>query len=247
MSKLFYVPADNITGNRIIIKDKEAHHIKNVLRFKEKNRITTFDENGREYAGIIEKILPKQIIVKIISSKQQPSYKLPPITLAIAIPKKQKMDYIIEKCTELGAKTIMPMITKRTLPAADNKYLRWTKIAQQTSKQCSRVIPINIGKPSDFKEILNNVKDYEIALILHLGSDRLSLNEAIKNWQAGPLLVLIGPEGDFTPEEIDLAEKAGCISVDLGPLILKVDTAALAVLSILNYEFRNKGARSSTG
>ena len=165
-------------------------------------------------------------------------------TLIQAIPKKDKMDYIVEKATELGVERIIPVVTARTIPdwsepkkSAESE--RWRKISLETAKQCGRVDIPEIGSIVGMEEAIKYIGPvYDLKLIAALSDKAVRLKDALKSCHAGKVAVAIGPEGDFTPEEVALSEKNGFKVVDLGPRVLKSDTAGLAALAAINYEYQ---------
>ncbi len=240
----FFVPKDAITSNRIIISGKEAHHILDVMRLKELDKVVAFDGSGKEYIGFIKEIKHKSLIMEIVETRRYSGKYLFKITLIQAIPKKDKMDYIVEKSTELGVHSIQPVVTARTVIKWDERKRsanvdRWRRIAIEASKQCGRAdVPI-IDIVRKFDDVIKDKTDYDLSLIATLSNDSIKLRDALKGFKGGKLAIAIGPEGDFTPEEINRAKEAKFELVDLGTRVLKSDTAGPAVLAILNYELSN--------
>ena len=238
----FYCPKENIYKNQIIVDDKkEAHHILNVMRLGLNDRLAIFDGEGNEFTGSIEKIEKDRLSVKIDKSKKAISKKVQ-VTLACAMPKQERFDYIIEKTTELGIAKIIPLKTERTIVNFDKKRLEskiehWRNIAIAAAKQCGNNYLPQIEKIKTFSEVLSDIGDYDLMIIPCLIGKRKSLKQLLTNLKPKRILVLIGPEGDFTDDEIRLAIKKGCKPVSLGENVLRVDTAAIFVSSILNYLF----------
>jgi 16S rRNA (uracil1498-N3)-methyltransferase len=165
------------------------------------------------------------------------------ITLAQALPKKQKFDTVIEKATELGVEKIIPLITERTivrLNAADykQKKSRWEAIAISAAKQSGRTkIPV-VAAPQAFLDFLPCLKNFDLGLIFCLEPQAQPLKEILRQKaKQKNVLALIGPEGDFSPQETEQALNYGAIAASLGRLVLKTDTASIAVLSILTYAY----------
>lgn len=239
----YYVSPQDVRGNRIYIKGPEAHHIVHVMRLTVGDTVIIFDDTGNEYVATIEKKSRGDLVAMIKEMRCMKETKAFKITLAQALPKGNKMDYIIQKCTELGIETIIPLLTARTIITLDEKKKlsrqdRWRKIAREASKQCGRVALPQIGEPKRFEEVLTSVKDFDLSIIPCLEGKRKDLKSLLRGNKSDGVIVFIGPEGDFTTEEIRMAEKAGCIPVSLGPMILKSDTAAVVSIAILNYELR---------
>lgn len=238
----FFVPTEAVRGNKILITGEEAHHILDVMRLKALDKVTAFDGTGKEYVGFIKEVKRKALVVEIVQTRMPPDLGRTRITLIQAIPKKDKMDYVVEKSTELGVHSIIPVMTKRTIARWDDRKRsknaeRWRRIARESSKQCGRASVPAIEAIKDFDDVVRNSTDYDLAIIAALSDDALSLKDAISGFSGGKAAIAIGPEGDFTPDEIRKAREANFKLVNLGPRVLKSDTAGLAVLAILNYEF----------
>lgn len=234
----FYCPYQNITRDKIIISDKEqAHHLKDVLRLKVNDEVAVFDERSNEYTCLIKELLKDEVILDIKARRIVPENQKVRITIACAIPKKSKMDNIIDKLTQLGADRIIPMLTGHTIVKLDKhkrifRLKRWQKIAQSASQQSQRnTLPI-IEPITDIEEVLSMAGDYDLKLIPTLIGERKLLKDIFTN-KSKNILVLIGPEGDFTADEISVAEEKGFIPISLGDLVLRVETAAVVVASFI--------------
>jgi len=237
----FFVPPEAVKGNSIFIGAKEAHHILDVMRLKKSDGVITFDGTGKEYTGVIKDISRNSLTVEITGTRKLSVTEALQITLIQALPKKEKMDYIVEKSTELGVHSIVPAITGRTIPDWDepkkrSQAERWKKIAREAAKQCGRAdIPV-ISAISKFTDAIGNFNDFDMRLIAVLSEKTVPVKEAIAGFKSGKIVAAIGPEGDFTADESSFAGKCGFKAISLGPRVLKSDTAGLALLSILNYE-----------
>jgi 16S rRNA (uracil1498-N3)-methyltransferase len=237
----FYVSPEKVHGNKIAISGPEAHHILDVMRLKVADKVTVFDGTGREYVGFIKEAKSKSLTVEIVKTKEPQGSASPQITLAQAIPKKGKMDYIVEKATELGVDSIIPMVTARTVveleeEKAKTRVERWKKISIEAAKQCGRMDVPEIKEVAEFFHVLSDVSDYDLALLCCLNEETAPLREFLGSFEGGKIIIFIGPEGDFTPEEIEIAKRVHCRLLGLGERILRSDTAPVVALSILNYE-----------
>ena len=237
----FFAPAQNVKGNLIHIDGQEARHILNAMRLKEGDKVVVFDGTGKEYTGFIKETKPRSLLVEVVSVRTAKSEGLPEITLAQALPKKEKMAHIVEKATELGARRIIPVISERTVVRSGEdrmagKIARWKKIAVQAAKQCGRADVPAIENAQKFYNLIDTINDFDLALMACLSGNTESMKEAISGFDAGKIIVFIGPEGDFTPRETKMAENTSCKFVSLGRRVLKSDTAGLYVLSVLNHE-----------
>lgn len=242
----FYVSPECVDAarNRIHVSGAEAHHIIDVMRMGENDKVVIFDGTGSQYTGFIEKVDRKrrELLVRIIKAEMPVPERMPEIYLAQAIPKKGKMDYIVEKSVELGVHAIIPVITDRTLVRPDRgssleKPARWRKIASETSKQCGRAYIPAVADIARFDDIMALARTNDISLMACLSENTVSLKKAMENFVSGKILVMIGPEGDFTPEEAQMASENSFKLVSLGKNILKSDTAGLFVLSAIRYIF----------
>jgi len=234
----FFCPAAKISQDKITLDSfNEVHHIKDVLRLKEGEWIFVFDNQGNEYGGPIREVSSRTIVVEIQEKRQSVSNAVN-ITVACAIPKKQKMDDIVDKLTQLGVDRIIPLEAEHVVVKLDKqkkaaRQKRWEKIALAASQQSKRGrLPV-IEPIMNIQEVLSGAKAYDLKLIPVLLGKRKALKEVFINAKAKNILILIGPEGDFTAREVDLAVKYGCVPVTLGELVLRVETAAVAVASFI--------------
>lgn len=244
----FYVPSENIKDKVICVRGDEAHHIVKVMRLKENDEVTVFDGTGREYSGYIEKVdaRGKKVTVRVVSVKTPATGSMPHVTLAQAIPKKKKMDYIVQKATELGVSVILPLLSDRTivkpgLARSEKMVSRWERLAMVASKQCGRSKIPEIMEPEAFLSLASRLKEFDIVLLAVPGSEEGSFKRVFQNFTSGKVLVIIGPEGGFSKEELGFASSPNCYNVSLGKRILKSDTAGLFILSVIVYNFLPQG------
>jgi len=235
-----YCPSQNISEDKIAIKDKnQVHHLKDVLRFRINEPVVIFDDRGIEYRSILEKISSASLTFKIQEkNKSMPGPEKIKITVACAIPKKSKMEDIIDKLTQLGVERIIPLLTERVIVKLDRhketlRLKRWMKVALNASQQSQRnTLPV-IEPVKKIGEVISGSGGYDLKLIPTLEGERRTLKDVFVKTKAKNILFIIGPEGDFTPQEISLAKKAGFIPVSLGDSVLRVETAAVAVASFM--------------
>lgn len=242
----FYVSKESVKENQVLISGKEAHHILDVMRLKVSDKIVVFDGTGKEYLSKVKEVGQKTLSLEIIKTRDTVTHERYNVTLMQAIPKKDKMDYIVEKATELGVDRVIPLITMRTIPDwSESKKVgiveRWERIAQEAAKQCGRTVLPEIEPIMDFKNAVTAagpVCTSEVRMIAALSDNAIKLKDVLKSYDSGKIIIVIGPEGDFTREEIEFANKAGFKTVSLGSRVLKSDTAALALLAMINYEYQ---------
>jgi 16S rRNA (uracil1498-N3)-methyltransferase len=237
----FFIEERFINKDTVIIKGREAHHIRDVVRLKKGERFMGLDGKGRVYTLRITRV-KKHIIACIekISSKTSGRSR---ILLACAIPKKNKMDDIVEKATELGVTDIIPMITERTIvkvspPMMAGRQLRWQKIVLEASKQSGRADLAMVHGIVDLEDALKVCcnMDYRIRIIPFVSEGTGRINDVLPEG-IEDAAVFIGPEGDFTPREITLAKACGFRPVSLGQPVLKVDTACYFALSVISARY----------
>ena len=252
-----YCPPENITTNKIIISDKkQVHHLVDVARLRAGDRLYVFDGRTQEYESVIAQILRDKVVLTIHKVKKISEDKILHIALACAIPKKSKIDFIIEKAAELGVERIIPLQTERTIVkisenSLDGKLRRWQAIAREAAKQCGRIKLPQVEPVAGFNSVIPMSKDYDLAIIPHLGVKNRHIKDVVSSFKGKPegsgwqpnsqshksVIVFIGPEGDFTEREVSLAKACGCVAVSLGENVLKVDTAAIAVVAFLRFYF----------
>jgi 16S rRNA (uracil1498-N3)-methyltransferase len=232
----FPVNEKDIDGGQARIAGTDYRHVVKVLRMTEGDAITLFDANAVEYEGRISRVGTREILVDIISTRKAETDSPLRITLLQGLPKGDKMDYIVEKATELGVHKIVPVVTDRSQVRSTGKRKRWERIAVEASKQCGRTRPPTIENTLNFEEAIKCSREYDIAIILHVGN-QVSLKDFLKNSLQHPknIIVLIGPEGGFSENEVLLASEMGFTSLGLGPRTLRTETASLAVLSIIQF------------
>ncbi len=234
----FYV--DRVDGDKISISDAgQLHHLKNVLRLKVNDGVVVFDSEGNEYAGVIDGVNKKQAVIKVTVSKPARSHKMK-LTIACAIPKGDRMDDIIDQLTQLGVQRIIPIVTERVVVKLDTakkeaRLKRWRQIAQNAARQSQRNSIPFIEPVTGVVDVISHSLDFSLKLIPNLEGERKSVREVLAGAAPGDTLVLIGPEGDFTPEEVGLALQEGFIPVSLGDTVLRVATAAVAVASYFKF------------
>jgi len=234
----FPIAENKINDNKALISGTDYKHIVKVLRHNPGDQITLFDTNSAEYYGKIREISKRDILIDIIQTKKVNTESPIEITLLQGLPKGDKMDYIIEKATELGVNRIVPVITERSQVREGDRKKRWERIALEASKQCGRTKPTYIENTLDFKDAANIYSDSGLPIILHVTSE-VSTKDYIKNSLQAPqnIILFVGPEGGFSENEVLFGNKMGFISLGLGPRVLRTETASVAVLSVLQFHY----------
>ncbi len=237
----FYCADANFSKSSVTITEAhEVHHIKDVLRLKKGSLIQIFNDRSQEADTTIEEIRQNAIIVGVKTVRQKEEGQAR-IILACAPPKKGKFEFIIEKCTELGVDEIIPLRTKRTEVVFKEdkwpgKLSRFEKVAVNASKQSKRTKVPRIYPMASIPEALRILPPNGLRLIPSLHDHPKHICEALlKADRHRSVALFIGPEGDFTPDELSLSMEHGCVPVSLGDTVLKVETAAIAAVALVKF------------
>lgn len=243
----FFVAGNQINNNKITIIGNDVNHIKNVLRQKSGDKITICDiSKEQDYLCKIDKIEEKSIDCNIIEKLENNTESNVKVTIFQGLPKADKMELVIQKSVELGAYDITPLQMKRCVVKLNEKdklkkIQRWQKISEVAAKQCGRNIIPKINNIVNVKDVCNLCNEYDIVLIAYENEKENTLKKELKNLkkldeEEIKVAVIIGPEGGIAPEEIEMFEENGAKIITLGNRILRTETVALSVLSIIMYE-----------
>lgn len=228
-------------GENITITGEDAHHITKVLRMKINEQLVICDSKGNDYNCQIESLQKDCVCCKIIETTQSVGEAKTDVTLYMALPKGDKMDFIIQKAVELGAKKIVPYIAKRSVSRPDEKSMhkkcdRWRKIAKEAAMQSGRGIIPEVCDVLTFKDAVKQASECQFALFLYENEQETSIKNVLSQKEISSVALMIGPEGGFDESEVKLAVNANMKSVSLGKRILRCETAPIVSLSIVMYE-----------
>ncbi|MDD5116624.1 MAG: RsmE family RNA methyltransferase [Candidatus Omnitrophica bacterium] len=238
----FFVDKIKANGDFVILEDPgQLHHLKDVLRLKPREKVEIFDNSGNGYIAEIAATGPREARFKIIERRFLDDQGIK-LTVACAIPKNVKMDDIVDKLAQLGTFCVIPVETERVVVRLDKRkklerLQRWRRIALSAAKQSHGCRLMQVEAVTDFKDFLIGLGDFDLKLIPTLEGKRKSLKEAFAftGKKSAKIIVLIGPEGDFSPKELSMAKGAGFLPVSLGEQVLRVDTAAIAVAGFIRF------------
>lgn len=236
----FFIKNEQVSKDILYIEGEDVKHIRDVLRLRTGDKIEAVC-GGFIYIGKILRIEKNLVTVKIaeiFKGNGEPSFN---IILYQGIPKGEKMDFIIQKCTELGVKEFFPLLTERTVVKVKDKnkekskITRWTKIAKEAAQQSKRDLFPKIDDIISFDDMIELIKGENI-IVPYEEEKNNRIRDAIKSIKNGRVNLIIGPEGGFAQKEIETLRGIGANTVTLGPRILRTETAGIVAASILLYE-----------
>src|SRR5207245_3940221 len=247
----FYVAPEQWNPDAPTLAGAEAHHARDVLRMNRGEKLVLFNGRGREMTAEVVDLNGDEIRLRKLHEADTPPLRCQ-IVLGQAIPKGKNMELIVQKAVEIGAAEIAPIISDRTIVQVDSenaeqKQSKWQQIAIEAAKQCGQNWLPRVRTPKKLAQLFSVASDesFDLRLIGSLQPDAQHLKKILGAYSSEhddrlrSVLMLVGPEGDFTPAELALARQHGCQPITLGPIILRVETAAIYCLSVLSYELLN--------
>ncbi|MEM7386567.1 MAG: 16S rRNA (uracil(1498)-N(3))-methyltransferase [Verrucomicrobiota bacterium] len=243
----FFIPPGEWNPDQLVLSGSESKHCLEVLRHQVGDKVVVFNGQGVEATAEITSIEGQAIQLSNRGTVRNTPLSAG-ITLAQAIPKGKNMDLILQKATELGARRVVPLLSERTIVRLDDeegrrKQEKWQRIAIEACKQCGQNWLPEVEAPMSMEAFLSGKQQPgELRLIASLGQGARPLpaileeHEELHRQRPEKALVIVGPEGDFTPAEMADAIRFGCLPLSLGPIVLRTETAAIYTLSILAYE-----------
>ena len=244
----FFVEDKQINENKVNIVGEDVNHIKNVLRLENEEEICVCNkETSISFLCKIIKVDNNFVICEILEEIEDTTESNTYIHILQGLPKSDKLESIIEKCTEIGVKEITPVSMKRSIVKLEEKdktkkLNRWQKIAEVAAKQSKRDTILKVNNVVNFQNIFENVKDYDILLVAYEEEKENTLKEILKRYKNKgniKIAVLIGPEGGIDESEINICKDNKFISITLGKRILRTETAPLVVSSNILYELED--------
>lgn len=236
----FHLPTAQWAGPHLTLSGDEAQHCSRVMRKQPGDTIEIFDGAGRVAICEITHVSKSEVQAKIISESRVEPFQTA-IHLLPALIKAEPFEWLLEKAVELGAASIQPVITERTVIHLDatqieKKLAKWRRHMIESAKQCHTPFVPELKAPVAFVAGLKLDADFK--LIPALSEQTRTLKQVLPSAKPTNVAVLIGPEGDFTPEEESQGFASGFVPITLGPLVLRAETAAIATLAILGHELR---------
>ncbi len=237
----FYCPYLPRQGE-VWVEGSEAHHMLHVLRLKPGQRVHLFDGKGVEATCSILETLKDRARLEVEEFAQVDREARVAITLAFSIPKGQRAEVLVEKACELGVRRLVPVECRRSVvkirQESSQKLEKWRRIAIEAAKQCGRTYITEVEGMTSFLAILEEARRNELSLLASPAPGARPLQEVVREHPGvKTVLCVVGPEGGFTEEEVEGARGVGCIEVGMGPRILRIETASIAIVSMLQFAY----------
>ncbi|HAM70556.1 MAG TPA: hypothetical protein DCM86_02820 [Verrucomicrobiales bacterium] len=241
----FHIPPAHCKGPRLILAEGEAHHATRVLRVAEEEVVEVLDGVGNRFTCRVTSARKTRVEMEVLSKESVPP---PPfqVTLLAGIPKGQLLDGIVEQATELGVRRIVPLMTERGNvrfdPAAGRaKQSKWQVTALEAIKQCGSLWVPEVAAPTHFHHALDSIPATELSLVASLHAGAVEVGAALSGGGTpARVSIWIGPEGDFTPGELERLIARGARPITLGSHVLRCPTAAIASVAIVAHELRSR-------
>ncbi|KUO64037.1 MAG: RNA methyltransferase [Gracilibacter sp. BRH_c7a] len=239
---------DPVANEYFLVTGEELHHMIHVLRLESGDRVIGFNNSGKQYLGVIEFIQQDSAHCRIITEESPEVEAKTKVYLIMGLAKGEKMEWVIQKGTELGMDGLIPLRSKRSVvqlegKKAQDRVIRWQRIASEAVKQSRRIIEPRIMNVSDWKDLKSLLPPKTQWVIPYEDEKTESLRDTLAGFVSDyPVAILIGPEGGFSTEEVEFARtELKATSVSLGPRILRTETAALAALTIVLANYGDLG------
>ncbi|MBA9085166.1 16S rRNA (uracil1498-N3)-methyltransferase [Fontibacillus solani] len=249
----YFIEPEQFGETIVTISGEDARHIGRVMRSRTGDKLIVSDGVSREALVEIRTIEPQEVTAVIIEMLQPEGEPWLDVTVAQSLPKGDKMETVIQKCTEIGAIRFVPFLSERTVVQYDPKKeekraARWRKIAKEAAEQAHRSVVPAVDLPLSWKQLLRSLPEYDLVCLCYEKEHGQQLRDVLKPFVSGlnfgqkyKVLVVVGPEGGFAEAEVTEAEAAGAVSIGLGRRILRTETAAMAALTCIMYESGEMG------
>ena len=244
----FFISTSDIDGDRVRLSPEQSHQVCHVLRLKPGDTIVVLDNRGTEYNVTLTGVSRTETVGQVTSQQRAPGEPTVEVTLFQSLLIREKFEWVLQKGTEVGVTQFVPILTERgivrTRSIEDNKLDRWQRILTEAAEQSQRGRVPQLEPIVPFDKAVLRLKDYDRSLIAAPGDRVMTLREALRGIAGTPpssVAVMIGPEGGFTEDEVNLACEKGAIRVGLGPRILRTETAAMIACALVLYELGEMG------
>ncbi len=226
-----YYAATPVSGGIAALDGPEAHHLIHVMRASVGEEVVLFDGSGLEFSARVEKLGRSRVELAVLERRRVDRELAIEVTLGVALPKGDRARWLVEKVVELGGRRIVPLVTARSVAGPTEKTLtRLRRTVVEASKQCGRNRLLEIAEPVAWAGFLTEVGSEPCRLLAHPRGEPCAWPSLERALPQG-IVAAVGPEGGFTPDEVELAKASGWRTVDLGRRILRVETAAAVILA----------------
>jgi 16S rRNA (uracil1498-N3)-methyltransferase len=242
----FLIDSSQINGSNAVITGETARQITKVLRLREGDIICLLDGLGNEHSALITSISKDQVSTRIITTNSCDRELKLRLTLAICLPKGDRLDLIVQKCAELGISKYIIVNSERVVTRlggskAAGRLTRWRKIATEAVEQCGGARIPEVAGIIDFAGLPNEIKKHDLALVAWEEEKSTRLKSALQaNKDAKSVMLIVGPEGGLAECEVESAKSAGAVCVSLGRRVLRTETAAIAGCAAILYELEDE-------
>lgn len=241
----FFASADNRSGDEIVLLAPDAVHISRVLRMKKGAAVIVCDDAGFEHDCVLESVGKDRVVARIVASRPYSTEPSVEVTVFAGLSKGERFDFLIQKCVEVGATSIVPFLSERCVARPserdfERKHARFSRIALEASKQAQRSRPVQVSGIFDFENALRMAAEYPTAMLLYERENQHSLSGLLRAAEGcRRYAVMTGPEGGFSEQEVRLAVSSGLHSVSIGPRIMRCETAPVAAVCAIMYHTGN--------
>ncbi len=243
----FWIESSDMTGDQVQLHGDLFHHILDVCRFETGDRFEVMPGDGNAYLVEISEMGKRELRGRIFETRVVEPLRKPWIHLAVSVPRYPKVDFIVEKCVELGVHTLSLFISEFSFPRelkdlSENRMQRWEKINRSAAQQSGRGTLMEISKPERLEDLLRKMQSQTgvLGLFPYEGDAAIGWKAAIaeaKKRSPDEIWVFVGSEGGFSKREVELFQQFGLAPMTMGSQILRVETACVALVSVIKYEF----------
>lgn len=246
----FFVAKNCLQGELVRLGGEQTHQIRSVLRLSPGDRIIVLDNQGWEYDVVLRTVGRKEVVGQVTQKRPAPGEPRTQVSLYQSLLAREKFEWVLQKCTEVGVARFVPVVTQRSLirktSAIDVRRLtRWRRIVAEAAEQSGRGRIPELTTPVHFGEAVSRLGGFERCLVAWPQAQRPSLRELLGRGKPATVAILIGPEGGFTDEELQQAQAGGAMPFSLGQRILRTETAAVVAAALILYELEQKPTTST--
>ncbi len=245
----FFLPLSSFQNEEVIFPETTSRQIAQVLRLKPESEVMVLDGLGKEHRVQLLEVTSKQTIGKVISSQNSGGEPKTQVRLLLCVAQREKFEWMLQKCTEIGASSFVPVVSSRSLVQSlneiESKHERWQKIIKEAAEQSHRGKIPQLEPAIKLSQLVSNTSSQDTCRLIPWEDEKsTSIKNALNKNKGKSIEILIGPEGGFSSAEVEQAQKAAFLSVSLGPRILRMETAAMAATALVLYECGDMDVRS---